>query len=87
MKLAYLFYNSILKDYTLTHGKNPYDVGKRLDFGEIGAKGLVEKLRGFLDLKRKTILFINSDFPEDHKQEIESFLKATKVKLEVKKGL
>ena len=82
MKEMQLIYNTVTQRYIFYNSKerNP---NFKTDLGFYDAAGLVNELKGRLDLKRKSLLHL-IDIPKDTLERIRNVLKGTKIKLDTK---
>lgn len=80
MKEYTLYYNSLLEEYTFVDGKN-LSHSSRKDFDK--NYDVLRFLSLELDLKRNSILNINSEMIPIIKSELEKMVKSTKVKIVV----
>lgn len=76
MKILHLVYNRFLKNYTLVDGKNP-EVGRKTEVGKLES----EKLDEVVEPKRKSILYVDSQIPEEDYKRLEEKYSSSKVNL------
>jgi len=79
MKDYYLSYNELTKHYYLDLGA--FD-RNRVDFGVCGEFGILEKkLKESLSFHRKSSLFVDKNFPIQHRESLKDLLIKTQIKV------
>jgi hypothetical protein len=79
MKILHLVYNNFLKNYVLVEGKNS-ETGRKIEVGKLES----DKLDEAIELKRKSILYVVGQVPEEDYKKLEGKYSGTKIKLERK---
>lgn len=81
MKDLWLFYNKLYGGYIYSEGQKPLGNINRYEWIEIvDAKGLIKKLKEVIDLKRKSILYLEN-VSEKVAIELTDFFEDTKIQV------
>ena len=76
MKILHLVYNQFLKNYVLVDGKN-LETGRKTEVGKLES----EKLDVFIEPKRKSILYVSGQIPEEDYKRLEEKYSGSKINL------
>ena len=85
VKEMYLYKNQTLGNYLFVQGSSLYH-GRREDLGRIKEEEIVDFIKKNVDVKRKSLLHVNSALPDTLKSRLEKELEKTKISLKIDKN-